>query len=551
MILAFQQHKRRKISLLLDTKFVPLPIQGEVGDVAGTLTPSRGASLTVETPGFEIQGTSLVLTAPLTQTSVVIRADKRGFLTNHTTIQVDSELVLSSNTINQGAVPDTVIGTFSKDTSLTNDATGRFRLEGRDLVVNSSLSGDGGASYTITAGGQNFQITVTKVTLQQLTGSFSLPEDASTNDVAGTIGNNASGSSIEILGNLDLNGLNVIKGTQALDFEAATSIVFTARESHPDADAPNDTIFSLAVTNVNEVALNALTLSTNSIPIGEAVTINILGVTAGSTITGSVPSGMTLNSGARTITGTPDTAQNNTISLTESADDATDRVSNVALNIESPARTILNTLANSDVPGEDIEGFVEQANALNDILNDIEGGNVVIDFTQSASSIVAALDARITAIEATDVDPPVLAQPSAEQTGETTGDLIVFTDEIGGTLYVVITETATTPTAQQVEGGEDHASVAAIAISQGVNTLGVQAVGASLLTAETGYYAHFMHKDAAGNRSDVVSSAQFTTAGGATVDNTLANSTLAINQVTGMVDLVNALDTRFTALEAA
>ena len=214
-------------------------------------------------------------------------------------------------------------------------------------------------------------------------------------------------------------------------------------------------------------------------------------------------------------------------------------------------RTILNTLADSNLPGEDIEGFVEQANALNAILNDIEGGNVVIDFTQSASSIMAALDARITAIEAADVDAPVLAQPSAVQTGETTGDLSVFTDETGGTLYVVITETATTPTAQQVEGGEDHASVAAIAISQGVNTLGVQAVGASLLTAGTGYYAHFMHKDAAGNRSDVVSSAQFTTAGGATVDNTLANSTLAINQVAGMVDLVNALDARFTALEAA
>ena len=178
-------------------------------------------------------------------------------------------------------------------------------------------------------------------------------------------------------------------------------------------------------------------------------------------------------------------------------------------------RDLFNTLADSDVPGEDIEGFVEQVNALNAILNDIEGGNVVIDFTQSASSIVAALDARITAIEAADVDAPVLAQPSAVQTGATTADLAVFTDEVGGAVFVALTASATKPTPQQVEAGQDHTGATVISISQPVNSLGEQAIPATSLTAETGYYAHFMHKDAAGNRSDVVSSAQFTTAGGA------------------------------------
>ena len=352
--------------------------------------------------------------------------------------------------------------------------------------------------------------------LNALTGSFSLPENAAQMTTAGTLGNTTNGSTLSLFDNagnrLALDGLDIQRGATGLDFEAATSHSFTVRETHPDAEAPRDTTFTLTVSNINEVVLNTLTLSTNTLPTGEAATVNILGATAGSTITGSVPSGMTLNSGARTITGTPDTAQNNTIALTESADDATDRVSNVALNVTDPARTIFNTLANSNLPGEDIDGFVARATSVNDELNTLEGGNVVIDFTQSASSIVTALDDRITVLENADVTAPVLTRPSAVQTGETTADLAVFTDEVGGTLFAVLTASATAPTPQQVEDGQDHTGATVISISQPVNSLGEQAIPATSLTAETGYYAHFMHKDAAGNRSDVVSAAQFTTA---------------------------------------
>lgn len=63
--------------------------------------------------------------------------------------------------------------------------------------------------------------------------------------------------------------------------------------------------------------LNALSLSPSTATQGQAATININGATAGSTITGSVPAGMTLNSAARTITGTPTGSGSLNFTLTE------------------------------------------------------------------------------------------------------------------------------------------------------------------------------------------------------------------------------------------
>ena len=112
-----------------------------------------------------------------------------------------------------------------------------------------------------------------------------------------------------------------------------------------------------------------------------------------------------------------------------------------------------------------------------------------------------------------DETAPILSDPSASETGATTAIASVTTDEGNGDLYVVITQSATPPTAQQVYDGEDHegnpADFAGSTEVTGVGVIGP--VGIVGLDPETTYYAHFMHEDAAGNRSEVVSSASFET----------------------------------------
>lgn len=112
-----------------------------------------------------------------------------------------------------------------------------------------------------------------------------------------------------------------------------------------------------------------------------------------------------------------------------------------------------------------------------------------------------------------DETAPTLTSPSGAQTGATTADLSVSTDEGNGTLYWVVTESSTSPSVAQVQDGEDHTGAAgADSGSQAVSTTGTQTAGATGLTAETTYYAHFQNTDAASNDSTVVTSASFTTA---------------------------------------
>lgn len=107
-----------------------------------------------------------------------------------------------------------------------------------------------------------------------------------------------------------------------------------------------------------------------------------------------------------------------------------------------------------------------------------------------------------------DTTPPTLT--SAAATG---GTLIcagsVSTNEANGTLYAVFTGSATAPTGTQVEAGQDNTGAAALrAASQSVSTTSTQTIASGSITAGT-RYMHAMHKDAAGNRSTVVSSASF------------------------------------------
>lgn len=149
------------------------------------------------------------------------------------------------------------------------------------------------------------------------------------------------------------------------------------------------------------------------------------------------------------------------------------------------------------------------------------------------SGQIAGTTAVFAASGGGDTTPPTLTSPSA-----TGGVLVcsgsVSSNEGNGTLYTVFTTSGTAPTAVQVEAGQDNAGAAATrAVSQAVSATGAQSVASGAIAAGT-YTAHFMHKDAAGNRSAVVSSSPITvTASGTVYGFDLNSSTYAFKDNTG------------------
>lgn len=139
-----------------------------------------------------------------------------------------------------------------------------------------------------------------------------------------------------------------------------------------------------------------------------------------------------------------------------------------------------------------------------------------------------------------DVTAPVLSSPADTANGSAAGTLSVSTNEANGTLYWVVTGSATAPSAAQIVAGNDHTgSAAADSGSQTVTATGTQNIAASGLTAETTYYAHFVHVDAGTNISNVVSGDGFTTAAADVTAPTLSSPADAANGSTAMTGSVS------------
>lgn len=142
-------------------------------------------------------------------------------------------------------------------------------------------------------------------------------------------------------------------------------------------------------------------------------------------------------------------------------------------------------------------------------------GNVVIGGTTASVADWRAVAIRVPA--AADVTPPTLSSPAGAG-----GSLVcsgsVSTNEANGALWAVATASATAPTGVQVEAGQDHTGAAALRVvaNQAVTATGVQTVASGAVSAGT-RFLHFMHKDAAGNRSTVVSSGSFVVTSGGDV----------------------------------
>lgn len=111
-----------------------------------------------------------------------------------------------------------------------------------------------------------------------------------------------------------------------------------------------------------------------------------------------------------------------------------------------------------------------------------------------------------------DTTAPVLTSPFALPFGDTSGHIGVVTDEANGTLYYVVTTSASPPSKAQVKAGQDHTGAAATASgNQAIASTGSKTATPTGLTSNTLYYPYWMHEDAAANQSDVKALTSFTT----------------------------------------
>lgn len=113
---------------------------------------------------------------------------------------------------------------------------------------------------------------------------------------------------------------------------------------------------------------------------------------------------------------------------------------------------------------------------------------------------------------ASDTTAPTLSSATQSATGPTTATVGCTTNEANGTMYCVVTTSATQPSIAQIKAGQNHSgAAAAYASSQSITTTGAKTFSATGLTASTTYYGHFVHTDAAANDSNRISTSSFTT----------------------------------------
>ena len=144
------------------------------------------------------------------------------------------------------------------------------------------------------------------------------------------------------------------------------------------------------------------------------------------------------------------------------------------------------------------------------VANDVDAAQGTHESTFSTSGsgsaaygIVAVFDTIVDS----DETAPVLTNPTAGDTGGTTASGGATTDEDNGTFYGVASTSATTPSKAQIKAGQDHTgSAAAASANDSVSGTGAQSLNFTGLSNFTVYYLHFMHEDAAGNQSNIVSS---------------------------------------------
>ena len=189
---------------------------------------------------------------------------------------------------------------------------------------------------------------------------------------------------------------------------------------------------------------------------------------------------------------------------------ATDPATGSGASIDTATAPTVGVWRNRHIAAESDMGWL-----VADAVKSGAGNTGAVHITGGQTRTSRIIVARFSAAAPADVTPPVLSSPTSAATGATTGSGTVTTDEGNGTLFAVVTTSATTPSATQMRAGQDHTgAAAAFAVGSGsgqaVSATGVQNVAATGLVDGTTYYWHFLHDDAAANASNLVSSSAFT-----------------------------------------
>ena len=185
-----------------------------------------------------------------------------------------------------------------------------------------------------------------------------------TEDEAATVDilNTRDGSTITVQSGSLPTGMTLDSAARTISGTPTTvdAFSFTLRETLDGIDnSPRDTALSIDVEPA-PATLGELSLDDTTVANGVSATINVLGATDGSTLAvfaGDLPDGMTLDSAARTISGTPTTADTFNFTLSETLASATNTPNNTALSITVQAELSLNDLTDVTItdPSNDEE----------------------------------------------------------------------------------------------------------------------------------------------------------------------------------------------------
>lgn len=235
-------------------------------------------------------------------------------------------------TVPETSVEDTLIGNIlnkasGSTLSLVSTLGNRIKLQNSQILVGpTGIDFEAGTPLTVQVREvlgsydvvTDFTVNVTNVNEQPNLQALTLSNDTVSENLAqggsvGSVQNKTSGSTLTLTndagGRFALVAGAIQRGATPLDWETATTHQIEITETLADsANSPRVTTLPINVTNAFEQPdLNALTLSQTNLTQGQEVTIFIESATTGSVITGTVPDGLTINSAARTITGTPTT----------------------------------------------------------------------------------------------------------------------------------------------------------------------------------------------------------------------------------------------------
>lgn len=292
-------------------------------------------------------------------------------------------------------------------------------------------------------------------------------------------------------------------------------------------DEGNGNLYYLISANVTELAATVKAASTQTVSATGVQSVSFTGLAAGTSyynhfvhVDDSANESAVLSSSIFTTDAASDTTApaltspvgtktgSNTATGSVTTDEANGTLYYVtSVNTSETAATIKlgtsQSVTSTGVQSVSFSGLVASTAYYNHFVHRDAAGN---DSAVSSSSIY-------TTDAAADTTAPILTLVTQSATGANTATVGITTDEANGTLYLEISTTSTPLGASVIKSGSP----------QVISSTGAKTFNVTGLATGTTYYANFIHTDAAGNNSNIVTSPSFTTDATDTVEPDFVN----------------------------